>query len=378
MVILRPLFHRQQLCVSIQGNFSSDVNLAIRAFEGRRYSATHRCWYILYSEGALSLLCNVLGAFGEVIFCDNPEQDLPAAILAGEKVLPEVVLPAEYAAMLKTLRYSDATLENYCSQFKSFLQHIYPVDCQGITVEIIQSYLLYLIDVKKVSISTQNQAINAIKFYLERVQQGERTVYYVDRPMKDRKLPTVLSEEEIQRLFLNTLNLKHRCILYLIYSAGLRISELLNLQRDSLDADRGLIYVRCGKGKKDRITLLSRVAYAYVCEYLELYKPGRWLFEGPGGEMYSSRSVNSIIKRSCRLAGINKRVSAHTLRHSFATHLLERGTDLRYIQTLLGHESSRTTERYTHVTKKGFEMLISPLDNLERTRTLLSATNKGI
>ncbi len=236
---------------------------------------------------------------------------------------------------------------------------------------------MHLVTIKKVSISTQNQAINAIKFYLERVLRGERKEYYVERPLKEWKLPTVLSEEEVQALLVQTKNLKHRCMLFFLYSAGLRISELLSLKHASIDADRGLIYVRGGKGKKDRVTLLSRVAYAYMNEYIKKYEPVTWLFEGPGGCQYSSRSVNSIIKRSCRLAGIGKQASAHTLRHSFATHLLERGTDLRYIQTLLGHESSLTTERYTHVTRKGFELLVSPLDNLVCTLTL-NQDNKGI
>jgi len=153
-------------------------------------------------------------------------------------------------------------------------------------------------------------------------------------------------------------------MLFLLYSAGLRVSELLSLTQIDLDSDRRMIYVRGGKGKKDRVTLLSALAYKYIQEYIALIKPKHWLFEGPDGRRYSTSSVNKIIKRSARAAGITKRISAHTLRHSFATHMLEHGTDLRYIQSLLGHESSKTTERYTQVTKKGFENLVSPLDRL--------------
>ena len=186
----------------------------------------------------------------------------------------------------------------------------------------------------------------------------------------------VLSEEEIQKLLWATQNIKHRCIMFLLYSAGLRISELLNLKWEDVDEYRMIIYVRGGKGRKDRITLLSKLALDYLKHYIGLYEPTEWLFEGPGGEQYSSRSVNHSIHRYCKIAGIRKRVSAHTLRHSFATHLLERGTDLRYIQTLLGHESSLTTERYTHVTKRGFDKLISPLDYLNQG--LILDSNKGI
>ena len=160
----------------------------------------------------------------------------------------------------------------------------------------------------------------------------------------------------------------------MLYGAGLRRSELLNLKPGDIDADRKMVHVRGGKGRKDRVTLFSVRAYGCIQEYLELIKPKEWLFEGPDGAQYSASSLNAIIKRSAARAGITKKVSAHTLRHSFATHLLEHGADLRYIQSLVGHESSKTTERYTQVTRKGFEGLVSPLDRIEKS----SAGNKGI
>jgi integrase/recombinase XerD len=224
--------------------------------------------------------------------------------------------------------------------------------------------MLYLVNDRKASLSSQNQAINAIKFYLEKVMRQPRTCYYIDRPREEDKLPVVMSEQEIRLLFHHTINLKHKCLLYILYSAGLRISEVLHLKPTDIDADRSLIYIRGAKHNKDRITLLSKVAYQVTRQYLDVYKPQMWLFEGTGNRPYSQRSVNAIIKRNAAKAGITKNVSAHTLRHSFATHLLEQGTDLRYIQNLLGHESSRTTERYTHITNKGLNRITSPLDRL--------------
>jgi integrase/recombinase XerD len=256
------------------------------------------------------------------------------------------------------------------------MDFIYPTTIETITKKDIDNYMVFLVQKKQVSTSTQNTAVNAIKFYLERVNKGERTVYYVDLPIKDNTLPTVLSNEEIQRLFAAVMNMKHRCILFLIYSAGLRVSELLNLKETDIEEDRMVIYIRSGKGRKDRISLLSRVTLDYLKKYCHVYKPTVWLFEGQFGGQYSSRSINHFIHNYARKAGIYKRVSAHTLRHSFATHLLERGTDLRYIQTLLGHESSKTTERYTHVTKRGFDKLISPLDYLDQGSIL--GKNKDI
>jgi site-specific recombinase XerD len=287
-----------------------------------------------------------------------------------------IEVPATFKEQLIKMRYSQATFENYNAQFRFFLCHIYPRRAEEVTEIDVHNYLLHLISVRKVSLSTQNQAINAIKFYLEHVKGGERKLYYIERPRKEWKLPTVLSEDEISKLLECTKNLKHRCLLLLLYSSGLRISELLKLRWQDIDNDRQLINVRDGKGRKDRVTLLSKIAYDHLLKYVATYNPMTWLFEGPDGNPYSPRSVNSIIKKSSSIAGISKCVSAHTLRHSFATHLLEHGTDLRYIQTLLGHESSKTTERYTHVTRKGFEQLLSPLDRIAQKLNLES--NKEI
>ena len=285
-----------------------------------------------------------------------------------------VDLPQSYRDQLIKCRYSAATCQNYEAQFKAFLSYISPKTAEDFCEEDINGYLLYLVRERKVSHSTQNQAINSIKFYLEQVKKGERKEYYIDRPLKEQKLPTVLSEEEIAALFSRTYYIKHKCMLMLLYAAGLRRSELLKLKPGDIDADRKIVHVRGGKGRKDRVTLFSVRAYECIQEYLELIKPKEWLFESPDGGQYSASSLNAIIKRSAERAGITKRVSAHTLRHSFATHLLEHGADLRYIQNLLGHESSKTTERYTQVTRKGFEGLVSPLDRIGKS----SAGNKGI
>jgi site-specific recombinase XerD len=284
--------------------------------------------------------------------------------------------PASYKEKLIKCGYSEATQKNYCAQFNNFLAWLYPKTETDITDGVVHAYQLDLTTKRGVSRSTQNQAINAIKFYLEHVKDGERKTYYIDRPRKESKLPLVLSESEITRLIEKTKNVKHRCLLLLLYSSGLRISELLNLKPVDIDVDRNVIFVRGGKGKKDRITLLSKVALSYLQFYMEKYHPECWIFEGPGHGRYGQRSVNRILKRSALLAGITKNVSAHTLRHSFATHLLENGTDLRYIQSLLGHESSRTTERYTHVTTKGFDQLVSPLDRI--AQNIILEDNKGL
>ena len=172
--------------------------------------------------------------------------------------------------------------------------------------------------------------------------EGERRVYYTESPRKERKLPVVLSDDEVKSLFYHTENVKHRAIMFLFYSAGLRMSELLHLRWIDIDPDRISIYIRCGKGKKDRRTILSPIAYDYLMHYKEIYRTSDCVFEGTGGRGYSARSVNNMLKRNALRAGIEKKISSQTLRHSFAAHMLEGGADLRYIQALLDHESSKT------------------------------------
>lgn len=193
----------------------------------------------------------------------------------------------------------------------------------------------------------------------------EAKVRNLIRPKKARKLPHVLTEEEVSRLLQATENLKHRCILMLIYSAGLRLGELLQLRLADLQPDQQRLFVYGGKGKKDRCTLLSPKVWERLQHYIEIYKPIEWVFEGQNGGPYSARSVQSIFSRAKEKSGINPYATVHTLRHSFATHLLEKGTDLRYIQELLGHESSKTTELYTHITHTGWAKVKSPIEDLD-------------
>lgn len=273
--------------------------------------------------------------------------------------------PEEYVLKLRELRYSESTIKTYKGMMEELINYNQHLELERIEENHIIKYLRYLVMERKVSISYQNQAINAIKFYYERVLGGKRKNYLIERPQTEKKLPTVLSEEEVSEMLRGVNNLKHKAILTTIYSSGLRVSELIGLQIKDIDSDRMQIKVEASKGKKDRYTLLAQRNLTILRDYFKEYKPKIWLFEGAIGEPYSVRSVQSIVKEAARKAGIKKRVTAHTLRHSFATHLLEQGTDLRYIQELLGHASSTTTEIYTHVTTKGLAKIKSPLDQIK-------------
>ena len=225
--------------------------------------------------------------------------------------------------------------------------------------------MLQLLEVKKLSRSSQNQAINAIKFYYEHVLNQAPKVYHLERPFKERTLPVVLNEHEVKALFNAIGNLKHKVMMMTLYAAGLRRSELLNLKEGDLDFGRGIIFIRGGKGRKDRQTILSKNLQILLKAYLAKVIPTKWLFEGPDHQPYSATSLQAILKRAVARAGIKKPVKLHSLRHTFATHLLESGTSTRYIQVLLGHESSRTTEIYTHVANFGVDKIVSPLDQID-------------
>ncbi len=264
-------------------------------------------------------------------------------------------------------RYSESTVSVYRYMFREFLKYLYPRPLHQVTMDDITKYHHLLVVKKNVSRSYQNQSINAIKFYLEQVSGMDRTKYELERPKKEQKLPTVLSQEEIQKLFSKVRNLKHRAILVTIYSCGLRISELLNLRIGDIDSDRMEVRIQGGKGKKDRITILSPLLLKILRAYYKAHRPLEYLFEGPGGTQYSASSIRKILLRAVKRAGINKKVVVHTLRHSFGTHLLENGTNLRYIQVLMGHGSPKTTEIYTHVAQGDIHKVVSPLDHLNTT-----------
>ena len=247
--------------------------------------------------------------------------------------------------------------------FEIFINHFKATELSSINENSIHDYLQSLVHQGKSS-SYLNQMINSIKFYYEVVLEMPNRFYSIDRPAKKQSLPKVISKEEVLGIINNTNNIKHKCIVSLLYSAGLRRAELLNLKFEDIDSKRMVINVRSGKGNKDRITLLSESVLQNLRSYYKIWKPKVYLFEGKSGIKYSGTSVAKIIKNAATKAKINKTVTPHMLRHSFATHLLEDNVDLRYIQALLGHNSTQTTEIYTQVAITNIKNIKSPFDSL--------------
>lgn len=253
---------------------------------------------------------------------------------------------------LKSKRYSPNTIRTYTNAIMTFLLYYKNIEVSEITNNDIVKFNNNYILANNFSSSFQNQVINAIKLFLKTINKTSIELNYVHRPKREKLLPNVLSKEEIKNILDAPKNIKHKAMLSLIYSCGLRRSELLNLKIKDVDSKRNLIVIKQSKGKKDRIAPLSEKILFLLREYYKAFKPKIWLFEGQNGEGYSEKSLASVLKQALVKAKINKPVSLHWLRHSYATHLLEAGTDLRIIQELLGHSSSKTTEIYTHVSHK--------------------------
>lgn len=271
----------------------------------------------------------------------------------------------QFIRWLSAKRYSSNTIKTYSESLRLFLIYFRTKAVSEISNADVVNFNHDYILKNKFSASYQNQITSAVKLYFRTIRNTKIEVDKIERPKKNKMLPNVLSKEEVKLILEAHANVKHKTMLSLIYSCGLRCSELLELRPVDIDSKRNIVLIKQAKGKKDRITPLSPKILVLLRVYYQLYKPKTYLFEGQEpGSSYSAKSLQSVLKQALEKANIKKPVTLHWLRHSYATHLLESGTDLRYIQELLGHNSSRTTEIYTHVSTKNLQQIKSPFDDL--------------
>lgn len=372
-IIVEKFFHHEHPCLALKFDYDEDLIKICKQILAR-WSPTHQCWYVQEKDVKLA---KIFQAFKGKAWVDA------SALYGGNKPKPQtttckkpdivfsqttasqkVTVPDAFESLLKRRRYSESTVRTYISFFKKFMIYFHPKSLNDISDEDIKGYLLYLVEKRKVSHSTQNQAINAIKFYYEQVLRQEKQSYWIDRPKKPSRIPHILSKEEIARMLRACDNLKHYTIIAIIYSAGLRRSELLKLRVRDIDFNRNQLYIRGGKGQKDRVSLLSETLKPTLQKYLNEYKPHYWFVEGTGRKPYSATSVRQVVLNAAKKAKIDKKVSPHILRHSFATHLMDSGIDTRQIQKLLGHNSILTTSIYTHVSDQNLQKIKSPIDQI--------------
>ncbi|HEY9222370.1 MAG TPA: site-specific tyrosine recombinase/integron integrase [Lutibacter sp.] len=340
------LKHNGEPRIAVYFEKNSELIARIKAFEGARWSQSKRVWHIPDTEE------------NRERFNLAPHAHYLPSIEGMEQI-------DTFKQWLLSKRYSPNTIKTYSDALKSFLVFYREKAISEITNNDVIVYNNNYILKNNLSASYQNQIVNALKLYFRTLQNTEIEVDKIHRPRREHKLPNVLSKEEVKAILESLKNNKHKTMLSVIYACGLRRSELLNLKPSNVDSKRKLLIVKQSKGKKDRVVPISDKLIELLRNYYQAFKPKIWLFEGQQESVkYSERSLEEVLKKGVILANIRKPVTLHWLRHSYATHLLENGTDLRFIQELLGHNSSKTTEIYTHVSTKSLQNIKSPFDDL--------------
>ena len=376
------LLHKQEENILLSSPYNSAINKIYKTLPYVRYSATHRAWYIKKSRTQLQQLSTAL--VGIAILNVQPLQLTSVEKAKKETAHTKAVQyhlisnhnAEQLALYLQTLilkGYSKATINTYKNEFSIYLQTIKNKKAESFTTQRLKDYLQYCHTELKLSENTIHSRMNAIKFYYEQVLKNEKLFWEIPRPKKQMILPKLLNETELGKLFKALNNKKHKAMLFTAYSAGLRVSEIVNLKIAHIDSKRMQIFIERAKGKKDRYVNLSPILLDILRDYIKNYphRPKVYLFESEQTTLpYPSRTVQQIFSNAKNKAGIKKEIGIHSLRHSFATHLLEKGTDIRFIKDLLGHFNIKTTERYLHVSKDRLVNIASPLDDLWKSEGL--------
>lgn len=374
-IVIEPLTHKQEQRVFLRFEHDSETSGMVQNFLHGRWSATQKAWHIAFTDNYYDTIQHYFKPYGVKLFVKNAEPlPAPIPIIQERKVnhysLGDLSSEAqqklkEFEFWMKARRYSDNTIDTYTDALRLFLRYHYAKAIAEIDnndlIDFNNRYILKY----KLSSSYQNQVVNAVKLFFRIVELKAMQPELIYRPKRQKLLPNVLSKEEVKLILEAKGNIKHKTMLSLIYSCGLRCGELLRLKPEHIDSKRQLLIIKQGKGRKDRVAPLSKKTIELLRVYYKAYTPTIYLFEGQEkGTMYDVRSLQNVLKQALASAGISKPVTLHWLRHSYATHLLESGTDLRYIQEILGHSSSKTTEIYTHVSTKSIQNVVSPFDNL--------------
>ena len=371
--------------IALRFSYDQELNGVVKDLPDAQWSSDMKYWHISDSSDIVSIL---LKTFHDKAYIDYSALSLNLAetirlkkeekkIKASGRV--KISSSAEFSALsekgeadiarykrwMEANRYPKTTVQTYVSMMIKFLKFVSPREAEECTGDDLIRFIDEHILSKGLSQSFQNQMISSVKKFYTHIYKMSIDPVKIQRPRPRHKLPNVLGKDEVKKMLKSLSNEKHRVMLSLIYACGLRRSELINLVPVDIERNRNLLRIRQAKGFKDRVVPISVKTLEMVDAYIDHFKPQKYLFEGQWpGEPYSVSSLEKVLKNACARAGIRKPVTLHWLRHSYATHLLESGTDLRYIQELLGHQSSKTTEIYTHVTTKGIQNIRSPFDDL--------------
>lgn len=386
-ITLNLLNHKNTEWISLHFERNTAIHSIIMQ-HGVLWSNSQRCWYMPLQKNLLRQLQTALNGIAE--FDTSLLKKSLQKVSTSEKKQSVSLVPVkaqattqlnrqnsialeEFVRRLKLKAYSSSTIKTYKNEFIQLLRIIKQKHIDSLTAADLKRYMVFAMETEGISENTAHSRLNAIKFYYEQVLGREKFTWNIPRPKKPLLLPKLLNEDEIARLFNALENKKHKAMLFTVYSAGLRVSELVNLKITDVDSKRMQLFIERAKGKKDRYVNLSPVLLDILRKYIQEYKPKakKYLFESEQtGTAYPTRTVQQIFANARLKARIGKEVGIHSLRHSFATHLLDKGTDIRYIKDLLGHFNIKTTERYLHVSKKQLVNILSPLDDLWRTNVI--------
>ncbi len=371
-VTVEKVIHNGENRVAVRFPYDTELIAVVKGFQGARWSYKMNCWHIPDNPEVFPQIEEALKGRAILKFPDQKPVVNSVYGTTGEIDVKKSEVNdsdkdkiEEFRKWMINRRYSDSTIDTYTGMLGQFFRFIKPKTSKEINSDDMVRYVNEYIIPRRLSYTFQNQVISATKLFFSHFYKVKLDIETFRRPRREHKLPNVLSKEEIKSVLQASSNLKHRAMLSIIYACGLRRSELLNLKPGDIDRQRGVLLIRQSKGKKDRIVPISDKIIKLLEEYWIAYRTVNWLFEGQlKGSRYSEKSLESVLKQSLKKAGIKKPVTLHWLRHSYATHLLESGTDLRFIQELLGHSSSRTTEIYTHVSTKSLQNIKSPYEDL--------------
>ncbi|SRX54156.1 site-specific tyrosine recombinase/integron integrase [Aequorivita sp. CIP111184] len=363
---LQPFIHNLKKCLGLKFPYHFESKEIVKRMDGVRWSRTHGCFYIIYDELTIDSFKKELVAKGFKIDDNTPKNVAQNKKSVKTKLMPlipeKVKIYKSFIDSLNGKRMSESTVKTYSGFVRQFLQFSETKPAELLDATDVRLYIEWAVGTLNYSVSTHRQMVSGLRHFAYLYPACAINPEAIFMPSKDKKLPVILSIEEIVNLIQATKNLKHRVIISMLYASGLRIGELLNLELKDFDFIRNQLHIRGGKGRKDRYTNIAQTLHPMLKNYYKTYKPKVYFIENPNGGQYSPASVRSFLKRSCKLAGIKKAITPHSLRHCYATHLLEHGTDIRYIQELLGHSRPETTMIYTQVTKKELRQIKSPLD----------------
>ncbi len=343
-----PGTHRNKEVIWVTFNYDTKLIQHLRMFTKAHWSNSRKCWYVLDRDACRQLFGLPAKSIGKEILLKIHPNNQPAF--------------TQYRDQLFLKAYSVNTIKTYCIEFAQLLYTLKAHPIATLSPEQLRSYCLYCIKELKLSENQMHSRLNALKFYFEQVLKQEKFFFDIPRPKKPVLLPKLLSIQEVAKLFNVTDNLKHLLILKLCYGMGLRVSEIVGLKIEHINSHRMQVLIAGAKGKKDRYVNLPESVLELLRKYYMKYRPKNFLFGGQFGEQYAIRSAQSVFKNAMNKAGIRKAVGIHSLRHSYATHLLEYGTDISLIQKLLGHNSIKTTMIYSHVGQQQIASVKSPLD----------------